>query len=151
LCTAGGVLRSAAGDELCVAVLEEIFIEIHVLVLCENGVIGLETILLEHGIVAVIVKLAKMDVAFGFVCLPNALDILMRHVSGIGLNTLRIVPSKGFSRQMSAYFLDADIVTAVNGCQLVFEYEMIRCWWVGGVDQSCRFLCTTFNACISFM
>lgn len=41
-----GVLSCSAGDELSIAVLEEVFVEAHMLFLCENGVVGLDTVLL---------------------------------------------------------------------------------------------------------
>lgn len=46
---AGGVLGGAAGDEFGVAVLEQVFVEAHVLVFGEDGVVGLEAVVLEHG------------------------------------------------------------------------------------------------------
>ena len=44
LCATSGVLRSTAGYEFCAVVLEQVFVETHVLVFGENGVVGLETV-----------------------------------------------------------------------------------------------------------
>lgn len=52
LCTTGSVLRGTAGYELCVVVLEQVFVEAHVLFLGEDGVVGLETVFGEHGFIA---------------------------------------------------------------------------------------------------
>jgi hypothetical protein len=49
--TAGRVLCPSSSNELCVAVLEEVFVETHVLLFGENSIIGLHAVLLEHGIV----------------------------------------------------------------------------------------------------
>ena len=48
MCTTGGVLRSSAGYELCVVVLEQVFVESHMLVFREYGVVGFEAVLGEH-------------------------------------------------------------------------------------------------------
>lgn len=48
LCTTRSVLRSSAGYELCVVVLEQIFVETHVLVFCKYGIVGFEAVLGEH-------------------------------------------------------------------------------------------------------
>ena len=52
LCTTCGVLCSSAGYELCVVVLEQVFVEAHVLVFGEYGVVWFETILREHCFIA---------------------------------------------------------------------------------------------------
>lgn len=52
LCATSGVLRSAAGDELCVVVLQQVFVEAHVLFFGEYGVVGLETVLGEQCFIA---------------------------------------------------------------------------------------------------
>ena len=52
LCATGGVLGSTAGYELCVVVLEKVFVETHVLFLGEDGVVGLEAVLGEHCFIA---------------------------------------------------------------------------------------------------
>ena len=44
LCSASGVLSSTAGDEFGVMVLEKVFIEVHMLVFSQNGIIGVETV-----------------------------------------------------------------------------------------------------------
>ena len=48
LCATGSVLRSSAGYELCVVVLEQVFVEAHVLVFGEYGVVGFEAVFGEH-------------------------------------------------------------------------------------------------------
>ena len=52
LCTTCGVLCSSAGYELCVVVLEQVFVEAHVLVFGEYGVVWFETVLGEHCFIA---------------------------------------------------------------------------------------------------
>lgn len=52
LCTTGSVLRCTASYELCVVVLEQVFVEAHVLFFGEYGVIGLETVFGEHCFIA---------------------------------------------------------------------------------------------------
>ena len=52
LSTTSSILCSTAGYELCVAVLEQVFVKAHVLVFGEYGVVGLETVLREHCFIA---------------------------------------------------------------------------------------------------
>lgn len=52
LCTTSSVLCSTAGYELCVVVLQQVFVEAHVLVFGEYGVVGLETVLRKHCFIA---------------------------------------------------------------------------------------------------
>ena len=52
LCTTCGVLCSSAGYELCVVVLEQVFVEAHVLVFGEYSVVRFETVLGEHCFIA---------------------------------------------------------------------------------------------------
>ena len=52
LCTTCGVLCSSAGYELCVVVLEQVFVEAHVLVFGEYGVVWFKTVLGEHCFIA---------------------------------------------------------------------------------------------------
>lgn len=52
LCTTSGVLRSAAGYELCVVVLQQVFVKGHVLIFCKYGIIGLETVFGERCFIA---------------------------------------------------------------------------------------------------
>lgn len=48
----GRVLRSAAGDELGVVVVEQVLVEGDVLLLGEDGVVFLEAVLVQQGLVA---------------------------------------------------------------------------------------------------
>lgn len=48
----GCVLGSSAGDELCIMVINQVVVETHMFLLGKDGVVGLETVLLEHGIIA---------------------------------------------------------------------------------------------------
>lgn len=50
--SAGGVLSGAAGDELGVVVVEEVLVDGEVLLLGEDGVVGLEAVFFEEGLVA---------------------------------------------------------------------------------------------------
>lgn len=50
--SAGGVLGGAAGDELGVEVVQQVLVDALVLLLGEDGVIGLEAVLLEEGFIA---------------------------------------------------------------------------------------------------
>ena len=52
LSTAGGVLGSTTGDQLSIVVLEEVLEEALVLLLGEDGVVGLEAVLLEESLIA---------------------------------------------------------------------------------------------------
>ena len=52
LCSTCGVLCSSAGYELCIVILEQVFVEAHVLVFGEYGVICFETVLGEHCFIA---------------------------------------------------------------------------------------------------
>lgn len=47
LSTTSGVLGGSTGNQFGIVVVEEFFVEAHVLLLCENGIIGLEPIFLE--------------------------------------------------------------------------------------------------------
>ena len=47
-----GVLRGTAGDQLGVAVVEQVVEDAHVFLLGEDGVVGFEAVFLEHGGVA---------------------------------------------------------------------------------------------------
>jgi hypothetical protein len=49
---AGGVLGSAAGNQLGIVVVEEVLVDVLVLGRGEDGVVGLEAVLLEQGLVA---------------------------------------------------------------------------------------------------
>jgi hypothetical protein len=49
---AGGVLRSTAGNELRIVVLDQVFIQSHVLLFGQNGIVGLEAILGQQFLVA---------------------------------------------------------------------------------------------------
>lgn len=49
---AGGVLGGAAGDELGVVVVEEVIVDSEMRLLGEDGVVGLEVVLLQEGLVA---------------------------------------------------------------------------------------------------
>ena len=48
LCSSSSVLSSAAGYELCVSILEQVFIDAHVFFFREDGVVGLEAVLFQH-------------------------------------------------------------------------------------------------------
>ena len=52
LSTAGSVLGSTTGDQLSIVVLEEVLEEALVLLLGEDGVVGLEAVLLEESLIA---------------------------------------------------------------------------------------------------
>lgn len=52
LSTAGGILGGAAGDQLGLVVVEELLVETLVLVLSQDGIVGLEVVLGEELIVA---------------------------------------------------------------------------------------------------
>ena len=52
LCATCGVLCSSTGYELCVMVLEQVFVEGHVLVFGEYGVVWFKTVLREHCFIA---------------------------------------------------------------------------------------------------
>lgn len=49
--TSGAVLGSTAGDELGIVVVEEVLVEGDVLLLGEDGIVGLEAVLVEQGLV----------------------------------------------------------------------------------------------------
>lgn len=53
LSAASRVLGRAAGDQLRVVVLQEVLVEVHVLGFGQDGVVGLEAVFLEQGIVSV--------------------------------------------------------------------------------------------------
>lgn len=52
LCATGGVLCSTARYEFCVVVLEQVFVQTHVLFFGEDGVVGLETVFGKHCFIA---------------------------------------------------------------------------------------------------
>jgi hypothetical protein len=49
--TSGAVLGSTAGDELGIVVVEEVLVERDVLLLGEDGIVGLEAVLVEQGLI----------------------------------------------------------------------------------------------------
>lgn len=49
--TSGAVLGSAASDELGIIVVQEVLVERDVLLLGEDGIVGLEAVLVEQGLV----------------------------------------------------------------------------------------------------
>lgn len=49
--TSSGVLGGATGDQLCVAVVDEVFIQAHLVGLGKEGVVKFQTILLQHCLV----------------------------------------------------------------------------------------------------
>lgn len=52
LCTTSSVLRSTARYELRVVVLEQVFVQAHVLFFGEDGIVGLEAVFGEHCFIA---------------------------------------------------------------------------------------------------
>lgn len=52
LCTTSSVLRSTTGYELCAVVHKQVFVEAHVLLFGQYGVVGLETVFLKHCFIA---------------------------------------------------------------------------------------------------
>lgn len=50
--TTSGVLRGSARNELCIVILDQVFVEAHVLVFGEDGVVGLKAILAQHSIIS---------------------------------------------------------------------------------------------------
>ena len=47
LSASSSILGTTAGDELCVVVLEEVFVEGHMFFFCEYGIVGLDTVFFE--------------------------------------------------------------------------------------------------------
>jgi hypothetical protein len=54
LSTTSGVLRSTTSNELSIVVLDQILVKSHMLLLRQNSIVGLETILLEQLLVSAI-------------------------------------------------------------------------------------------------
>jgi hypothetical protein len=105
-------LGGTAGNELRVVVVQEVFVEGQVLLLGEDGVVGLQAVFVEEGIVT-----EGLDV-----CKVVLVDISMR-VDAIAQGLCLDIPRRGFSRQRRRYSLVAAIL--FNG----------YCWvWV-----MCRF------------
>lgn len=48
LSPSGGILRRTTSKQLSISVLDELLVETHVLLLGQNGIVGLETVLLEQ-------------------------------------------------------------------------------------------------------
>lgn len=116
----GSVLGSTAGDELGVEVVEEVFIEAEVLFLGEDGVVGLEVVLLQQGLVT-----DGLDVCDGggvsdkVACLGTnetrgifAFDCFLCLGGDGSFSSLEFqyAPRRGFSRQMRRKSLVAAIV-----------------------------------------
>lgn len=53
LCATSGVLSSASSDQLRIVVLQEFFVETHMLLLREDGIIVLEAIFFEQGFITI--------------------------------------------------------------------------------------------------
>lgn len=53
------VLSSTASNELGLAVVDQVLVDAHVLLLGQNSVVGLQTILLEHSLIAVAPSMSK--------------------------------------------------------------------------------------------
>jgi hypothetical protein len=58
--SAGGVLGGAAGDELCVAVFDQVVVDAHLVGFGEEGIVELEAVFLEHCFVADQFSLGKV-------------------------------------------------------------------------------------------
>lgn len=52
LSSTSSVLRGTAGDELGVVVLQQVLVEAHVLLLGQNGIVGLQAVLLEKFLIS---------------------------------------------------------------------------------------------------
>jgi len=92
--TPSRVLRCSAGDELCMAVLDQVVVEAHLVGLSQKGVVEFEPVFLEHFLVA-------------------------GHVNGGPSSQMHLVSSaypcpwissKGFSKQSSLNFLSAILI-----------------------------------------
>lgn len=108
---AGGVLGGAAGDQLRLVVVQEVLVEALVLVLGQDGVVGLEAVLGEQVIVA-----NGLDVWYGGRLVASF--TLFYPVSFLGEGGVEgpdggfyDIPRRGFSRQRSEYCLEAAIVS----------------------------------------
>ena len=83
LSASSGVLRGTAGNELCVMVLEKIFIEGHMFLFCEDGIVGLDAIFLKESFISGRQVSCKIKSGIrcwryvGGVVIPLALDILI--------------------------------------------------------------------------
>lgn len=53
LCAASGVLRRTAGNEHSVVVLDQVVVEPEVLLFGENGIVGLQAVLLEELLITI--------------------------------------------------------------------------------------------------
>lgn len=52
LCTTSGILGSAAGNQFCGVVVQEVFVDAGVFFFSEDGIVGLEAIFLEESSIA---------------------------------------------------------------------------------------------------
>jgi hypothetical protein len=53
LCSTSSVLCSSTSNEFCIVVVQEVFVERGMLLLSENGIVGLETILVKQSLITV--------------------------------------------------------------------------------------------------
>lgn len=117
LSTTSGVLGSTTSNELSVK-LHQLIVETHVLVLGEDGVVVLESILLQQiGVTG----LSLVDVRYGIseLSIPDSLDVCKSSMLAccyllfMGVN----IPRRGFSKQSKGYpaiFIDQWIRTRNN-------------------------------------
>ena len=83
LSAAGRILGSTTSDEFSVVVLEQLLVEAHVLFLGQDGVVGLQAVLLEEGGIA-------------------ASSAIEQCGAGDGTHPSPWMSSRGFSRQKSS-------------------------------------------------
>lgn len=53
LSSTGSVLSGTASDQLGIVVLDKVVVQTHVLLLCEDSIVGLDVVFLEEGFVTV--------------------------------------------------------------------------------------------------
>ena len=81
LCAASSILSCTTGYELRIVVLEQVFIEAHVLFFGEDSIVGLESVLLEKGFISVTAFINRLGFGTygrtqeGYRRLPFALDV----------------------------------------------------------------------------
>jgi hypothetical protein len=106
---AGRVLGGAAGDELGIEVVQEILVEGLVLLLGQDGVVGLEAVLVKQGLVA-----EGLDVCAARVDMSVYVETQQDWRGWLRVVGRSNVPRRGFSKQKRAYSLFEAIVSKLK-------------------------------------
>ena len=144
LSTASGVLGSTTGNVLGGVVGLDIVVDREVLVLGEDGIVGLQLILVKQSLVAVVCMSFFVQKASGRPYLRNSRSGLNIYTKVLGqmvcgrVESGRLVPRRGFPRQKRVYSVDILMVFGRwIGDEVISGEEGRWCWGVFEQPAAC--------------